>query len=108
MSASYQMPSPDKEISKQIAANAKTLATQLTKIAKDDNRTVNFYAELGPYGASLHDGSEYTGSYMDSDDKNIHKTIVEHHRGRMELLLKADETGKSVFKGFRGRWFWLV
>lgn len=41
-------------------------------------------ASVGPYGAHLHDGSEYHGNYSASDRK-----IRDFHLGRIEVLLQA-------------------
>ncbi len=41
-------------------------------------------ASVGPYGAFLADGSEYTGNYTTN-----HKDLYEFHRRRMEILYKA-------------------
>lgn len=41
---------------------------------------------IGPYGAHLHDGSEYTGNYADTIDPEV---IKNWHRVRMEAILEA-------------------
>lgn len=43
-------------------------------------------ASIGPFGAHLHDGSEYTGSYADYVPV---KTITDWHRVRIEACLEA-------------------
>lgn len=40
---------------------------------------------IGPYGASLHDGSEYTGDYIDKVKK---ETLKNWHRTRMNALIE--------------------
>lgn len=40
----------------------------------------------GPYGAHLHDGSEYSGSYADKVTKD---TIKNWHRVRIDAVLSA-------------------
>ncbi len=46
-------------------------------------------ASIGPYGACLHDGSEYHGNYgLDKD------TLIDLHRPRMEVLA---DTGADLF-----------
>lgn len=40
---------------------------------------------VGPYGASLHDGSEYSGSYIDRVTK---EEIVSWHRPRIAALVE--------------------
>lgn len=42
-------------------------------------------ASIGPYGAHLHDGSEYHGNYPATD-----QAISDFHRRRMETLLQAN------------------
>lgn len=41
---------------------------------------------VGPYGATLHDGSEYTGSYKDSV---IFDELKEWHKPRISTLIEA-------------------
>ncbi len=41
-------------------------------------------ASIGPYGAFLHDGSEYRGDYDLSENR-----LIEFHRERMRLLIEA-------------------
>lgn len=41
---------------------------------------------VGPYGASLHDGSEYTGSYIGGTSLN---TIRNWHKPRINALVEA-------------------
>lgn len=47
--------------------------------------TLLIAGSVGPYGASLHDGSEYTGSYMDKVSK---ETILSWHRPRIMALME--------------------
>jgi homocysteine S-methyltransferase len=42
-------------------------------------------ASIGPYGAVLHDGSEYTGAYDITEDE-----LIDFHRGRLDLLDRAE------------------
>lgn len=71
------------------------LIKESVRIAK---RAVNIYVEknpnaekpliagsVGPYGAFLHDGSEYTGSYIETIDK---KTLNSFHRVRINALVE--------------------
>ena len=44
-------------------------------------------ASLGPYGVLLHDGSEYTGSYIDQVDE---RELIEWHRSRIQSLENED------------------
>ena len=46
-------------------------------------------ASLGPYGACLHDGSEYHGNYAVGL-----KELIDYHRGRIEVLADA---GADIF-----------
>lgn len=41
---------------------------------------------IGPYGAALHDCSEYTGSYVESVSE---KELMDWHRPRMKALVEA-------------------
>lgn len=43
-------------------------------------------ASIGPYGACLHDGSEYTGSYADTVDPELMK---KWHKVRIDAYLDA-------------------
>lgn len=67
---------------------------QLAHLARDrymsenvDLETVPLIAgSIGPYGAHLHDGSEYTGSYADYISR---ETLKKWHRVRMEAVVEA-------------------
>lgn len=48
---------------------------------------------VGPYGAMLHDGSEYNGSYTDKVSK---EEIQNWHRTRIDALLAEDVNGLAV------------
>lgn len=41
---------------------------------------------VGPYGAFLHDGSEYTGSYT---NKVTTEKLIEWHRPKVQALIEA-------------------
>ena len=41
---------------------------------------------VGPYGACLHDGSEYSGHYLQGDNAVTHQRLVEWHRDRIQAL----------------------
>ena len=47
----------------------------------DTDRVPLIAASIGPYGAVLHDGSEYTGAYDITEED-----LLEFHRSRLELL----------------------
>lgn len=49
------------------------------------NRSVLIAASIGPYGAALHDGSEYTGRYDVDADK-----LFEFHNERLQLFDGSD------------------
>ncbi|XP_013191947.2 homocysteine S-methyltransferase [Amyelois transitella] len=51
----------------------------------DDNRPL-IVGSVGPYGAHLHDGSEYDGSYADTTSVEV---MREWHRPRIEALVEA-------------------
>ncbi|XP_017069704.2 LOW QUALITY PROTEIN: homocysteine S-methyltransferase 2 [Drosophila eugracilis] len=48
---------------------------------------------IGPYGAYLHDGSEYSGSYADKISK---EQLKEWHRTRIEICLAAGVDGLAL------------
>lgn len=41
---------------------------------------------VGPYGACLHDGSEYTGDYLQGEDGLSQEELVDWHRDRIQAL----------------------
>lgn len=47
-------------------------------------RTIEVWASIGSYGAYLSDGSEYSGSFLDSTDS---EKIRKFHRDRLDILL---------------------
>lgn len=51
------------------------------------------FGSVGPYGAMLHDGSEYNGSYT---DKVSREEIKNWHRARIDALLAEDVNGLAV------------
>ncbi|XP_060078624.1 homocysteine S-methyltransferase YbgG-like [Ylistrum balloti] len=72
------------------------LMAEGTKIARDAWQEVSestragrkcwVAGSVGPYGAFLHDGSEYTGAYM---DKMSREDLTEWHRPRVKALLDS-------------------
>ena len=48
------------------------------------NKPVMVAASIGPYGAILHDGSEYRGNYAVSEDE-----LTKFHAERIEVILRA-------------------
>jgi homocysteine S-methyltransferase len=55
-------------------------------VAEFPQKRVLVAASLGPYGAALHNGGEYTGDYDCSFD-----TLLRFHRERIEVLARASE-----------------
>lgn len=53
--------------------------------SKSRNETIYLAASIGPYGAFLADGSEYTGEYDISDKK-----LMEFHSEKVEILEKTE------------------
>lgn len=49
-------------------------------------RTILVAASIGPYGACLHDGSEYTGNYVSTTSKESLKAF---HRSRLHHIMLA-------------------
>lgn len=50
-------------------------------------------ASIGPYGAHLHDGSEYNGGYSDTVTAD---TIKDWHKTRIDAVLEAGVDGLAV------------
>uniref|UniRef100_A0A1L8E2K0 Putative cysteine s-methyltransferase n=1 Tax=Nyssomyia neivai TaxID=330878 RepID=A0A1L8E2K0_9DIPT len=51
------------------------------------------FGSIGPYGACLADGSEYSGSYMGTTD---HGTIRQWHNERIAIILEAGVDGLAI------------
>ena len=51
------------------------------------------FASIGPYGAHLHDGSEYTGSYA---SKVSPATIKKWHKIRIDACIEAGVDGLAI------------
>lgn len=73
------------------------LAVDLAKCARDKyieeclekgipHRPILIAGSVGPYGAYLHDGSEYTGAYA---DKTSEDTLREWHKPRIDTLVSS-------------------
>jgi len=70
-----------------IASSVKLAVQARDEFLHDNPETDRFpliAASIGPYGAVLHDGSEYTGQYDIAGE-----ALREFHRGRLELLDNA-------------------
>ncbi|XP_033203940.2 betaine-homocysteine S-methyltransferase [Bombus vancouverensis nearcticus] len=52
-----------------------------------ENKNPIIAGSCGPYGASLHDGSEYNGTYGKTTPRD---TIIEWHKSRINALVDAD------------------
>ena len=66
------------------AALLNSVALARTVAAEFPGRRVLVAASLGPYGAALHNGAEYTGNYDCS-----YADLVRFHRERIEVLARA-------------------
>jgi len=66
------------------AALAASVAAARAAAIRSD-RPIRVAASVGPYGAVLHDGSEYRGNYGLS-----HRDLVDFHRARLDVLLEAE------------------
>lgn len=95
ITASYQATFPGLEscgMSRQAAAALLLRSVELAREARDavlanesDRARPLIAASIGPYGAYLHDGSEYRGDYSLSKDE-----LAEFHRERFRLLAQSD------------------
>jgi homocysteine S-methyltransferase len=66
------------------AALLRSVALARSVVAEFPNRRILVAASLGPYGAALHNGAEYTGNYDCS-----YADLVHFHRERIEILANA-------------------
>jgi homocysteine S-methyltransferase len=62
--------------------------------AEFPGRRVLIAGSLGPYGAALHNGAEYTGDYSIT-----YQDLVRFHRERIEVFARAKGTGFSPYVG---------
>ncbi|CAB3231068.1 unnamed protein product [Arctia plantaginis] len=70
----------------ELAKRARTLyLEEYQDYVQKDNRPL-VVGSVGPYGAHLHDGSEYDGSYADTTSV---ETMREWHRPRIQALVEA-------------------
>ena len=66
------------------------LAVAAARSARDTHGSGWVVGSVGPYGASLADGSEYTGTYdLPNDRTAATRLLREHHRARLVALLEA-------------------
>ena len=68
----------------QSVALARAAREQVLALTVAESRTLWVAASVGPYGATLHDGSEYRGDYGLDEE-----ALVAFHRPRIEALLGA-------------------
>lgn len=61
--------------------------------SSQNNKKPLIFASIGPYGAHLHDGSEYTGSYVES--VTVEK-IVQWHKVRIDACVEAGVDGLAI------------
>ena len=61
--------------------------------AGNDEEKPLIFASIGPYGAHLHDGSEYTGSYA---TKVSPATIKKWHKVRIDACVEAGVDGLAI------------
>ncbi|KAK9510452.1 hypothetical protein O3M35_005239 [Rhynocoris fuscipes] len=71
-----------KAIKESVAFAKKAITEEEESSGKKQN--VQVAGSVGPYGACLHDGSEYTGSYCENITK---EELIEWHRPRIKALL---------------------
>lgn len=64
-----------------------------SKIERDYQQKPMIFASIGPYGAHLHDGSEYTGSY---EKKVSVGTIKKWHKIRIDACIEAGVDGLAI------------
>lgn len=86
ITASYQVSRPGFEEAGLSAAQADTALRASIAAARDAvaGTAARVAASVGPYGAILHDGSEYRGRYGLS-----HSRLVDFHRERLDVLAGA-------------------
>lgn len=68
----------------QLAQSARDRVSLVLRERQESVRDLLVAASVGPYGAVLHDGSEYHGDYGLSEDE-----LVEFHRNRLAVLISA-------------------
>lgn len=60
---------------------------------QENGKTPMILASIGPYGAHLHDGSEYNGGYSDVVTA---QTIKKWHKTRINAVLEAGVDGLAI------------
>ncbi|EDV31240.1 uncharacterized protein Dana_GF14646 [Drosophila ananassae] len=82
-----------KELIRKSVQLAQEAKAQYLKETASDSTLPLILASIGPYGACLHDGSEYSGSYADKITK---KQLQEWHRTRIEICLAEGVNGLAL------------
>ncbi|XP_005182626.1 uncharacterized protein LOC101898193 isoform X2 [Musca domestica] len=77
----------------QLAKEARDLYLKNVVEKGGTTETILVMGSVGPYGAMLHDGSEYCGSYTDKVSKEEFQSF---HRIRIDALLEENVDGLSV------------
>lgn len=75
------------------ALQARKALLSTTSIARTGlgEMTTRVAASVGPYGASLADGSEYTGQY-----RSLFSAVEEYHRGKLDVLRESNPDAFAV------------
>ncbi|CUM65399.1 uncharacterized protein PRCAT00003035001 [Priceomyces carsonii] len=58
------------------------------------HRNIYLFGSIGPYGAYLHNGAEYTGQYGDISQEEL----VEHHKDLVSYFIKDDRVDAIAFE----------
>jgi homocysteine S-methyltransferase len=87
-----------REESIELIKNTVKLAHQAREafVKENNNNEIELpkiFASIGPYGAHLHDGSEYTGSYAKTVSP---ETIKKWHKVRLDAVMEAGVDGLAV------------
>ncbi|XP_050682680.1 uncharacterized protein LOC126977992 [Leptidea sinapis] len=70
-----------------LAQKARIKYSEECKLLSISSRNILIAGSVGPYGAALNDGSEYSGSYTDLISE---ETMKNWHRPRIEALLQSE------------------
>lgn len=99
-SATYQMPSDqqtDATLAEKIGQNSKIVHKKLTEKCP----SITHLGSLGSYGAGLHDGSEYTGSFLDVNSSEaqaeIERKIRYYHEYRIKIITCQNCDSEKAF-----------
>lgn len=84
----------DEKQSIELIKDAVSLAKEAVNVYRTEQpkeaakRQILIAGSCGPYGAALHDGSEYTGNYSSSSVSK--ETMMQFHRDRIQALVDAN------------------